>query len=49
MQFIKNLFRDEAVIGLCALRKKKEFIKVHIPESYKRPFVQNTDRNYLLV
>ena len=49
MQFIKNLFKDERVIGLCGLRKQREFVTVNIPESYKRAYIPNTERNIFLV
>jgi len=50
MQFIKNFFNhDNTVIGLSGLRKRKEYVKVTIPESYKKTFIINTERNYLLI
>ena len=49
MQFIKNLFKDETVIGLSGLRKKREFVTVNIPENYKRTYMTNVERNYLLI
>lgn len=49
MQFIKNLFKDETVIGLSGLRKRREFVKVTIPEIYKKTYISNTEKNYLLI
>jgi len=50
MEFIKNLFNNEdLIVGLSGLKKKKEYIKIHIPESYKKTFIQNTKQNYLLL
>lgn len=50
MNFIKNFFNhDNLIIGLSGLRKKEEYVKITIPESYKRTFVQNTEQNYLLI
>ncbi len=49
MQFIKNLFKDEAIIGLSGLRKRREAVVVNIPETYKRAYVQNVQKNYYLV
>lgn len=50
MSFFKNLFKhDELVIGLSGLRKKEEYVKITIPENYKKTFIQNTERNYLLI
>ena len=48
MQFIKNLFKDESVVGLSGIRKKREFVKVTIPDSYKRAYIPNTEKNYFL-
>lgn len=49
MQFLKNFFNhDKTIIGLSGLKKTKEYVKITIPESYKRTFVTNTSQNYLL-
>ena len=49
MQFIKNFFNhDKTVIGLCGLRKKEIYIKISIPEAYKKTVIQNIEQNYLL-
>ncbi len=50
MKFIKKFFNhDNLIIGLSGLRKKEEYVKITIPESYKRTFIQNTEQNYLLI
>ena len=50
MQFIKNFFLHEnLIVGLSGLKKKKEYIKINIPESYKKTVIQNTKQNYLLL
>ena len=50
MQFIKNFFNhDNTVIGLCSLRKTPEYIKITVPEHYKKTFIQKTEYNYLLI
>ena len=50
MQFIKNFFNhDDVIIGLSGLRKKKEYIKVTIPSSYKHTRPTNYSQNYLLI
>lgn len=49
MQFIKNFFNDDSPIGLSGLRKKDEYVKVTIPEDYKRTFIQNTNNNFFLL
>ena len=50
MQFIKNFFNhDKVIIGLCGLKKTKEYVKITIPNSYKSTFTTNTANNYLLL
>lgn len=49
MEFIKNFFKHDSVIGLSGLRKKQGYVKITIPESYKKTFVTNTQNNYLLI
>ena len=49
MQFIKNLFKDERIIGLSGLKKQREFVRINLPENYKRTFIPNTERNIFLV
>ncbi len=48
MQFIKKFFSTQnTIIGLCGLKKQPEYLKINIPECYKKTFVINTDKNYL--
>lgn len=50
MQFIKNFFNhDKTVVGLSGLRKREEYIKIVIPESYKKTYITNTEQNYILI
>ncbi len=49
MQFFKNFFKHDSVIGLCGLKKKTEYVYINIPQSYKKTLIQNTDNNYLLL
>ena len=50
MQFIKNFFNhDNTIVGLSGLRKREEYVKITIPESYKKTFTTNTTNNYLLL
>ena len=50
MQFIKNFFNhDKTIIGLSGLRKRAEYVKITIPENYKKTYLQNTKENYLLL
>ncbi len=49
MQFIKNFFKHDSVIGLCGLKKKTEYICVNIPKNYKKTYITNTEQNYLLL
>lgn len=49
MDFIKKFFcHDNTIIGLSGLRKRREYIKITIPEDYKKTYITNTDQNYLL-
>ena len=49
MQFIKNLFKDNSVVGLCALKKKNEYVFIEIPKAYKKTYVTNTKNNFILI
>ncbi len=49
MQFIKNFFKHDSIIGLCGLKKRVEYVSVNIPKSYKKTYIQNTTDNYLLL
>lgn len=50
MNFIKSFFNHEdIIIGLSGLKKRKEYVKVTIPQNYKKTFIQNTEQNYLLL
>ena len=50
MQFIKKFFNhDNLIIGLSGLRKRDEYVKVIIPVSYKKTYIQNIENNYLLL
>lgn len=49
MQFIKKFFKHEnTIIGLSGLRKKENYIKVHIPINYKKTYIPSLDNNYIL-
>lgn len=45
----KGIFKDEAVIGLSGLRKSREYVKITVPDSYKKTYLPNVERNYLLI
>ncbi len=49
MEFIKNFFKHDSVIGLCGLKKKTEYICIEVPKSYKKTYITNTQNNYLLL
>jgi hypothetical protein len=50
MQFLKNFFNhDDTIIGLSGLRKKDEYIKINIPQNYKKTYITDTKENYLLI
>ena len=49
MQFLKKIFcHDNVIIGLSAIRKKQEYIKITIPDYYKKTNITNVEHNYLL-
>lgn len=49
MSFFKKLFEQEdLIIGLCSLKKKKEYIKINIPQEIKNTFIIDTKSNILL-
>ena len=50
MQFFKKFFSSEdIIIGLSALKKKTEYIRINIPESYKKSSIQSIKNNYILL
>ncbi len=49
MEFIKNFFKHDSVIGLCGLKKKTEYIFIDVPKNYKKTYITNTENNYLLI
>ena len=50
MQFIKNFFNhDKTIIGLCGLKKTKEYIKTTLNQNYKKVYIPNYEHNYLLM
>lgn len=57
MNTIQNLFnfvhdnfgKDNAIIGLCGFKKQNEYSFIEIPKELKYTFIQNTDKNYLLI
>ncbi len=49
MQFFKDFFNhDKTIIGLSGLRKCTEFVKITIPDEYKKTRITNVSQNYLL-
>ena len=54
MQIIKvlfgefGLFKDNSVIGLSGLRKRREYAKITVPESYKKTYIPDTRYNFIL-
>lgn len=50
MQFLKNFFNhDKTIIGLSGVRKSEVYVKILIPENYKKTRIQNIEQNYLLI
>lgn len=48
MQFIKNFFKHDSVVGLAGLKRKTEYIYVEIPKEFKQTYTTNIENNYLL-
>ena len=49
MQFLKKIFNhDNMIIGLSSLKKQEEYIKITIPEHYKKVSITNIEKNYIL-
>ncbi len=48
MQFIKDFFKHDSIIGLTGLKRKTEYAYIEIPKELKKTYIQNTERNYLL-
>jgi hypothetical protein len=50
MHFIKDFFNhDKIVVGLSGLRKRQDYVSISIPEGYKKTYIQNVEKNYLLL
>ena len=49
MQFLKNFFKHDSIIGLTGLKKKTEYVYIEVPKEFKKTFIQNTENNYLLL
>lgn len=49
MQFIKDFFKDDSPVGLSGLRKRAEYVKITIPEDYKRTHIPNLNNNFFLI
>ena len=49
MQIFKIFFNhDKRIIGLSGLKKQVEYLKLTIPENYKKTYLPNIEQNYLL-
>ena len=49
MQFIKNFFKHDSVVGLSGLRKKSAYTCIQMPRNFKSTPIQNVKDNYLLL
>ena len=49
MQFLKNFFKHDSIIGLTGLKKKTEYVYIEVPKELKKTFIQNIENNYLLL
>ena len=36
---VSSFFKDNSVIGLCGLRKSEEYVKITVPERYKKTYM----------
>ena len=41
--------KDGAIVGLCGLKRKTEYIYITVPKDLKKTCIQNTKNNYLLL
>ncbi len=49
MQFLKNFFNhDNIIVGLSGLKKRKEYVRINIPNNYKKSSISNITYNYVL-
>lgn len=49
MEFIKNFFKHDSLIGLSGLRKKTEYIYIDFPKNFTKTRIQDVNKNYLLL
>ena len=44
-----NLGKDDAVVGLCGLKKQTEYVFIDVPKEFRKISIQNVENNYLLI
>jgi len=55
MQLFKSLFgndplfKDTSIVGLSGLRKHTEYVKLTVPESYKKTYIPKYENNFVLI
>lgn len=49
MQFLKNFFKHDSIVGLSGLKKRTEYVFIEVPKEFKKTLIQNTTNNYLLL
>ena len=49
MQFLKNFFKHDAVIGLTGLKRKTQYVFIDVPKEFKKTRIQNIENNYFLI
>ena len=50
MNFIKDFFNhDKTVIGLSGLRKRTEYVRITVPDGYKKTYIPNLNHNYIFL
>ena len=50
VKYVSNNFgKDDSIVGLTGLKRKTEYVYVTVPKEFKKTYIQNTERNYLLL
>lgn len=49
MNFIKNFFKHDSVVGLTGLKRKVEYAYIEVPKEIKKTRIQNIEHNYFLI
>ncbi len=44
-----NFGKDNTIIGLSGFKNKAEYVYIDIPKEIRKTFIQNIEKNYLLL